>query len=325
VTIVRAILNGVVEPGFFSSEPVRVALLVGGVVALVSAVVGVFTVMRGQSFAGHSLADVGTTGGSGAFLVGANPLWGFVTFTILGAGIMELLGIRRPRGRDLATGIVLGGALGISALFLYLGTTESNTTGATFTILFGSMFVIRASTIPIFVLLGILALGLVGLLYRPLLLSTVSSDIASARGVPVRAVGIGYLLAMALAVSLSCVTIGAILSTAILIGPAASALRMTRRPGSAIVCAAAIGVAVTWLGILLSYDSSYWPPAGRGWPVSFFVVTLVFVIYLLADIGTRRVRSRRGDRSVAGRVDPVMPAPDGAGMLQPPPPASGTR
>ena len=321
MTIVRTILNGVVEPGFFSSEPVRVALLVGGVVALVSAVVGVFTVMRGQSFAGHSLADVGTTGGSGAFLIGANPLWGFVTFTIVGAGIMELLGIRRPRGRDLATGIVLGGALGIAALFLYLGTTESNTTGATFTILFGSMFVIRASTIPVFVLLGLLALGLVGLLYRPLLLSTVSSDIASARGVPVRAVGIGYLLAMALAVSLSCVTIGAILSTAMLIGPAASALRVTRRPGSAIACAAVIGVAVTWLGILLAYDSSYWPPAGRGWPVSFFVVTLVFVIYLVADLGSRRVRRRRGDQSVAGRVHRVMSAPDGAGKLQHP--ASG--
>ena len=97
-------------------------------------------------------------------------------------------------------------------LFLYLGTTQRNTTGATITILFGSMFVIRASMIPVFVALSLLALAVVALLYRPLLLSTLSPDIASARGVPVRAVGVGYLLAMAVAVSLSCVTIGAILS-----------------------------------------------------------------------------------------------------------------
>jgi len=292
VTEVGAILTGMFEPGLFTSEPVRVAVTVGGLVSLVSAVVGVFTVIRGQSFAGHSLGDLGTTGGSGAFLAGVNPLWGFITFALVGAGTMELFGIRRQRGRDVATGIVLGSGLGIAALFLYLGTTWSNTTGATITILFGSMFVIRASMIPVFVLLAISALALVGALYRPLLLSTVSPDIASARGVPVRAVGILYLLAMAVAVSLSCVTIGAILSTAVLIGPAAAALRLTKRPGLAVVWAALIGVAVTWLGILLAYDSFYWPPAGRGWPVSFFVVTLVFVVYLVADLlGRRRTRS----------------------------------
>lgn len=314
---VSATLRAIFEPGFFSSGPVRVAVLVGGVVALVSAVVGVFTVIRGQSFAGHSMGDLGTTGGSGAFLVGANPLWGFVAFTVVGAAVMELLGIRRPRGRDLATGVVLGAGLGIAALFLYLGTVQSNTSGATITILFGSMFVIRSSLIPVFVVLGASALAIVGLLYRPLLLSTVSADIATARGVPVRMVGIGYLLAMAIAVSLSCVTIGAVLSTAVLIGPAASALRLTKRPGLAIAVAALIGVAVTWLGILLAYDSYYWPPARRGWPVSFFVVTLVFVVYLLADLASRRT-GRKGARRAQQALAPgddatVGRAPRGAG------------
>ena len=321
MTTVGAILNGIFEPGFFTSGPVRVALVVGGAVSLVSAVVGVFTVVRGQSFAGHSLGDLGTTGGSGAFLVGANPLWGFVTFAIIGAGAMELFGARRPRGRDMATGIVLGAGLGIAALFLYLGTTESNTTGATITILFGSIFVIHASMIPVFALLSGLALAIVGLLYRPLLLSAVSQDIASARGVPVRAVGILYLLAMAVAVSLSCVTIGAILSTAVLIGPAAAALRMTKRPGLAIAWAAVIGLAVTWLGILLAYDSYYWPPAGRGWPVSFFVVALILVVYLLADLASREkarragaqaIASDKGPGVVAGRAWPSLPPEPGA-------------
>ena len=91
--------------------------------AVVSAVVGVFTVLRGQSFAGHSLADVATAGGSGAFLVGINPLFGFVAGRVIGAGAMEMIGVRRARGRDLATGIVLGASIGLAALFLYLSTT----------------------------------------------------------------------------------------------------------------------------------------------------------------------------------------------------------
>jgi len=102
------------EPGFFSSEPVHVALAVGAIAAVVSGVVGVFTVIRGQSFAGHALSDIGTAGGSAAFLVGASTLYGFVAFNVVAAAVMELIGIRKPRGRDLATGIVLGASLGLA-------------------------------------------------------------------------------------------------------------------------------------------------------------------------------------------------------------------
>jgi zinc/manganese transport system permease protein len=274
----------IVEPGFFGNGPVRVALVAGGVVALVSGVVGMFTVLRGQSFAGHALADVGATGGSGAFLAGVNPLWGFVGIGVVAAGVMEIIGIRRPRGRDVATGIVLGAGLGLAALFLYWGTTLTNTTGATISVLFGSMFVISGSTVPVIVAFSVLALAVVLLLYRPLLLSSVSTDIATVRGVPVRITGVLYLLAMAVAVSLAALTIGAILSTALLVGPAATAMRLTSKTGLAVLWSGLIGVAATWLGILLAYDSFYWPPAQRGWPVSFFVVTLVFVFYLFAQL-----------------------------------------
>jgi len=286
------LLRSIVEPGFLGNQPVRVALLVGGLVAVVSGIVGTFTVLRGQAFAGHALADVGATGGSGAFLVGINPLFGFVGIGIAAAGVMELIGIRRPRGRDLATGIVLGAGLGLAALFLYLDATFSNTTGATITVLFGSMFVISSSLVPMIAALSLLALAVVLVLYRQLLLSSVSSDLAFARGVPVRLTGVLYLLALAVAVSLSALTIGAILSTALLVGPAATALRLTARPGMAMILSALIGLAATWLGVLLSFDSFYWPPRQHGWPVSFFVVSLIFVFYLMAQPLGRRSGSR---------------------------------
>ena len=282
----------VFAPGFWDNEAVHIALVIGAAVAIVTGVVGVFTVMRGQSFAGEALGDIGTTGGSAAALVGAGPLAGFVAVDVLAAAAMELVGVQRVRGRDLATGVVLGAAIGLAALFLYLDTTQGADGGSTVTILFGSIFAISSATIPAVVVLAVLAVAMIVLLYRPLLLATVSPEMAAARGIPVRAVGALYLLALALATALAAITIGTILSTALLIGPAATALRLTRRPWRAMMAAAGLGLAATWIGILLAYDSYHWPPHEHGWPVSFFVVALVFGIYLLSGV-VEWLRERR--------------------------------
>jgi zinc/manganese transport system permease protein len=286
------LLRTIVEPGFFSSSAVHIALAVGGTVALVAGAVGVFTVVRGQAFAGEALGDVGAAGGSSAYLAGVAPLWGFVGVAVAAAAMMEMIGIQRARGRDLATGIVLGAGFGLAALFLYLGTTYANTTGATVTILFGSIFALDTSTLPLVLGFGVLALVIVLILYRPLLLASVSPELAAARRLPVRLVGGLYLFALALAVALSAVTIGAILSTALLVGPAATALHLTRRPVTAVAAASLIGLALTWLGILLAYDSYHWPPLHHGWPVSFFVVTLVLIAYVASQAAPAGHRDR---------------------------------
>ncbi len=286
--MLHGILRAIVEPGFFSSSTVALAVLVGGSVALVAGAVGVFTVIRGQAFAGEALGDMGAAGGSSAYLIGIAPLWGFLGMAVGGAAVMELAGAQRPRGRDLATGIVLGAGFGLAALFLYLGTTYDNTTGATISILFGSILTLDSSILPLVLACSLVALAILAVVYRPLLLSSVSPELAGARRIPVRLVGGLYLIAMAVTVALCALTIGAILSTALLIGPAGAALRLSARPGRAILTAGLIGLGATWLGILLAYDSYYWPPVHHGWPVSFFVVTAVLIAYLLA--------SRRRDR-----------------------------
>ncbi len=270
------------EPGLLASGPVRTAFLSGAVVAITSGVIGVFTVVRGQSFAGHSLADVATTGGAGAFLVGLNQFWGFLAAGVAAAGLMEAAGVQRRRGRDVATGVVLGAALGAAALFLYLGTLRTATTGASFTVLFGSIFVISPDTVPALIASGAVAIVTAIVLARVLLLTSLSPDLARARGVNVRLAGAIYLIALAISVSLAAVAIGAVLSTALLIGPSATALRITKSPVRAMAASAVTGLVATWLGIVLAYDSYYWPPYGHGWPVSFFVVALVLVGYLLS-------------------------------------------
>jgi zinc/manganese transport system permease protein len=278
--------HSLVEPGFWSSQPVRDALLTGAVVALVSGAVGVFTVLRGQSFAGHSLADLGTLGGSGAFLVGIGPLWGFITAGVAVGGAMDLAGSERRSARDVSTGIVLGAVLGLSALLLYFDTTSGSTTGVTVTVLFGSLFSVTGATVPATLAFAAVGLGTLALLYRPLLLSSVGPELAAARGVRVRLIGFVFMVVTGVTVALASLIVGTILSPALLIGPSAAALRLTRRPVAAMATAAAIGVGACWLGTLLAYDSYKWPPTGDGWPVSFFVVALIFVVYLAS--GARR-------------------------------------
>ena len=299
--------------GFWGSGPVRNALVAGGVVALMSAAAGVFTVLRGQSFAGHALGDLGTLGGSAAFLGGVTPLVGFVGVGVAAAAAMELLGVQRQRSRDVATGVVLGLALGVSALLLYLETTASTTTGVTATVLFGSLFTVAAGTVPWLAALSVAGMVVVALLYRPLLLSSVHPDLAAARGVRVRWLGLAFLVLVGVAVSLSSMVVGTILSPALLIGPAAVALRVTRRPLSAMVVAAAVGVAITWLGIWLSYQSADWPPGGRGWPVSFFVVALVFVVYAASATGAPRQRRPPAVGDAGPEAGPHCDAPEVGG------------
>ena len=99
--------------------------------------------------------------------------------------------------------------------------------------------------------------------------------------------------ALAVAVGLSAIAIGAILSTALLIGPAATALRLTNRTGAALIIAAVIGVVATWLGVLLAYDSYYWGSSHNGYPVSFFIVALCFLAYLVSGLPFVRTLTNR--------------------------------
>jgi len=286
------VVHWLLEPGIWSNAAVRTGTGVGVVVAAVSALVGLFTVLRSQSFAGHALADVATAGGAGAGMFGFSPLGGFVIGSLLGAGAMEAIGVERVRQRDVATGIVLGGATGLSALFLYLITLNSSRTGSTQSILFGSLFSVSNSSFVLISALSLVVTLALGVLGRPLLLTSVSPDAARARGVAVRRVALAYTLLMAVTVGLSAIVIGSVLSTALLIGPPAAALRLGRRLGASLVLAVALGAGAVVAGVVASYDSYYWWPSHRALPVSFCVVTMVVVELIVTSALARRASAR---------------------------------
>lgn len=285
-------------PGLLANAPVVQALWLGAMVAVASAVVGVLVVVRGQAFLGHALGDMGVTGGAGALLAGVGALWGFLAAGLAAGSAVELGGGEGERARDVTTGVVLSAAVGLAALFLYLVTTLSSDAGATQTILFGSIFTASPATLPLVAALSAVALGLVALVGRPLLFATVAPEAARARSVPVRQVGYLFLLAVVLAVEQSALVVGALLSTALLIGPAAAAVQVSRTVAGALAAGVAIALAVVAIGIVLAYDSYTWPPANVGWPVSFFVTSLTLMAYLAARaIG--RPRRREGGAEAA--------------------------
>ncbi len=285
-------MHWLVEPGFWSNPVVGPALVLGAVVAVVSAAVGVVVVVRGQSFAGHALTDVAMAGGAGASLVGASPLLGFLLAGIVGGGSIEAAGAERVRDRDVATGVVLGAAAGLTALLLYFVSSSTSATGSTQSVLFGSVFTVSRSVVPLGVAVATATLVTLVGVRRPLLLSSLSPELAAARGVRPRVMGLVFVVVLAASVALSALVIGAILSTALLVGPASAALRVSRGLVGATVGAIVAGVASVELGILASYDSFYWSAAHRSVPVSACVVGVVLVEVAAATVWSRWRRGR---------------------------------
>ncbi|GAC1310187.1 MAG: metal ABC transporter permease [Vulcanimicrobiaceae bacterium] len=270
---------------FLASPNVQTALLASAIVAALSAAIGYFVVLRGLSFAGHAVTDIGLTGGAGALLAGFDPLAGLIVFSVGAALTIGALG-DRARERDLATGLVLALALGLGALFLHVQTRYANAQSA---LLFGSIFDTDPALLRVVAFVGIASLVALGAMYRPLLFASVAPDAARTAGVAVRALGFAFLVVMAVAVAETAQIVGVLVSTALLIGPPATAIALVREPLRGIALAIAIGIGEAWFAIALAYGSFGWSHGARSWPVSFFAAALALGCYVVA----RAVRSAR--------------------------------
>jgi zinc/manganese transport system permease protein len=252
----------------FDYDFMRHAFAAGTIVGVTAGAMGYFVVLRRLAFAGHALAHVGFAGATGAVLVNANVFAGLVTLTT-GAGIaMGLLG-DRLRARDVAIGTVLAFTMGLGNLFLSLSTRLS---GEATSVLFGDLLAISSAQVAFIFAVAVAALVVLGAIYRPLIFASVDAEMAAARGVPVRGLGVLFMVLLALTVALSVRVVGVLLIFSLLVAPAATAQVLTARPARAIVASVAIAVASVWGGLLLAYQVP--------WPPSFFITTLSFVAYL---------------------------------------------
>jgi zinc/manganese transport system permease protein len=259
------------------------ALQAGTIVAVMAGVVGWYMVLRRQSFAGHTISVMAFPGASGAALVGAPAALGYYLACGIAALAIGRAGGSASRGRggeSAAIGVVqvVGLAAGFLFLSLYSGVLERLET-----LLFGTFLGIDQNQVLTLLIVAIAVLAGLAMVGRPLLLASLDPDAARASGVPVRALDVGFLLILGLAVAATSQITGALLVFALLVAPPAAAQALTPRPGLSLVLSVAFALLIVWIGLGISYFSIY--------PLGFFVTTLAFGLYVLALLG-RRVAAR---------------------------------
>lgn len=252
------------------------ALEAGTAVAVMAGAIGWFMVLRRQTFAGHTLAVIAFPGAAGASLAGLPLAAGY--FGACVAGALALAGVSADRSgshsrESAATGTVQAFALGLGFLFVGLYHGLLNGLDA---LLFGTFLGITGTQAQTLMGVAAGALLLLAVAGRPLLFASVDGDVARAAGVPVRALSLGFLLLLGLAVAATSQITGALLVFALLVAPAATAQQLTARPLRGLVLSVAIGLVVTWLGLALAYFSIY--------PAGFFITSLAFAAYVSARV-----------------------------------------
>ena len=251
---------------------VHTALLAGAIVSVVAGAIGVFVVARGLSFAVHAISELGFTGAAAALVLGLDPVVGMFAGSLLVGGALGGLSLRRSE-RDSSIGAVLAFGLGLGVLFLSL--YQGYATEAT-NLLFGSIVGVSEGQLVSLAIVGALVLVCLAVVYRPLLFASVDPEVAAARGVPVRVLSVAIFLLLALATAEAIQVVGVLLVLTLVITPAATAQRLTARPGLAIWVSIGLAVVATEGGILLSLEID--------WPTSFFITSISFAFYVAARI-----------------------------------------
>jgi len=267
------------------------AFRAGTIVAVASAVMGWFMVLRRQTFAGHTLAVVGFPGAAAATLLGVSATYGYFTFCVAAAVVIAAI----PRAGQVShssesalTGTVQAFALACGSLFVALYKGFLNGVNA---LLFGTFLGITDQQVLLLLIATLVVLGSLAVIGRPLLFASVDPTVAAARGVPVRALSMIFLVLLGAATAEASQITGTLLVFALLVMPAATAQNLTARPAAGLVLSVTIAVAVTWLGLTAAYFTVY--------PIGFFVSTFAFAAYVAAQLVRGADRLRRAPRQAA--------------------------
>ena len=171
--------------------------------------------------------------------------------------------------------------LGLGVLFISL---YSGYATEVYSLLFGEILGISNADVWITFIAGIVLLAAVMLVYRPLLFTSLDEEVAEAKGVPIFLIGAIFMLLVAIATSIAVQVVGVLLIFALMVMPAAAAQRMARLPAQGIAISILIALIVTWLGLFISFYLPY--------PVSFFITTGTFAIYMIVR-ACESIRTRR--------------------------------
>ena len=268
------------------SYPFMVNAFRGGtIVAVVAGVVGWFMVLRKQTFAGHTLSVAAFPGAAAATFFGISVTFGYFGCCLAAAVVIAIASRPTRAGGFSAESAVVGTvqALVLASGYLFASLYSGLLNGLN-NQLFGFTFGITDAQVVTLGLVAIMVLALVAVVGRQLFFASIDVDVAAARGVGVRVVGVMFLLLLGAAAAEASQITGALLVFALLVMPAAIAQRLTPRPMVGIGLAVAIGVAVTWAGLTGAYYTSY--------PSGFCITTFAFAAFIAAGVSRRRGGAR---------------------------------
>ena len=251
---------------------VQNSLIAGLLLGIMGGLIGVFVMTRDMSFAVHGISELSFAGAALALLAGFNIALGATFGSIVAAIIIAIMGSRaKDRNSIIAVLMPFGLGIGILALALYEGRAANK-----FGLLTGQIIAVDDPQVYWLIAISIVVVISLLLIWRPLNFSSLDSDVALARGVPTKTLGIVFMLLLALAVAASVQIVGALLVMTLLVTPAAAALRLTSSPLLVPVLSVVFAVTAVVGGILLAL--------GGGLPISPYVTTVSFLIYLVARI-----------------------------------------
>jgi len=267
---------------------VQNSIIAAVVLGIVGGLIGVFVMQRDMAFAVHGISELSFAGAAAALLFGLNVVAGSIVGSLIAATLIGVLGAK-ARDRNSIIGVLMPFGLGLGILFLALYPGRS---GNKFGLLTGQIISVDLPQLGL--LLGISIVVLVALLivWRPLTFDSLDPEVASARGVPGRALSIVFMTLLGLTVAVSVQVIGALLVLALLVTPAAAALRVSSSPVLVPVLSMTFGLVSAVGGILLALGGSL--------PISPYITTISFAIYVVCRIiGARRMPAGVGARARA--------------------------
>jgi zinc/manganese transport system permease protein len=257
------------------------SLIAAVLLGVVGGLVGVFVQMRDMQFAVHGISELSFAGAAAALLLGTNVALGSVLGSLVAGVLVGVLGVR-ARDRNSVIGVLMPFGLGLGVLFLalYEGRAANK-----FGLLTGQVVSVDSVQLGWLVSTSVVVLVGLAVIWRPLTFLSADPEVAVARGLPAGLLSVVFTVLLALAVSLAVQVVGALLVLSLLVTPAAAAFRVTASPVLAPVLSVLFAVTSAVGGILVALGTSV--------PISPFVTTISFLIYLLCRLGSRR-RTRRG-------------------------------
>ncbi len=251
---------------------VQNSLIAGALLGLMGGLIGVFVMTRDMSFAVHGISELSFAGAALALLFGLNIALGATLGSIVAAVIIAIMGSRaKDRNSIIAVLMPFGLGIGILALALYEGRAANK-----FGLLTGQIIAVDDPQVFWLIATSLVVVTALLFIWRPLSFASLDLEVAEARAVPTRALGIVFMLLLALAVAASVQVVGALLVMTLLVTPAAAALRLTSSPLLVPILSVSFAVVSVVGGILLAL--------GGGLPISPYVTTLSFAIYLVARL-----------------------------------------